>query len=63
MSKVLISENGNYRVYAEITQPISVGPEFQHLRFYTQWNDHTEMRFEMVLTPAQLLKLKELISG
>jgi hypothetical protein len=62
MSKILISENGNYSVYAELTQPISVGPEFKHLRFYAQWHDNTEMRFEMVLTPAQIQKLKEMLS-
>lgn len=61
MSKVLISENGNYRVYAELLQPISVGPEFQHLRLYTQWHDNTEMRFEMTLTPEQRMRLKALL--
>jgi hypothetical protein len=60
-NKTLISENGNYRVYAELVKPISVGNVSDHLRFYTQWNDNTEMRFELVLTPEQRKQLKEML--
>jgi hypothetical protein len=38
-----------------------VGNVSDHLRFYTQWNDNTEMRFELVLTPEQRKQLKEML--
>ena len=60
-NKIVISENGNYKVYAELVRPISPGNAPEQLRLYTQWHDNTEMRFEMVLTPEQKRRLKEML--
>ena len=63
MNKQLISETGNYRVYAEMIAPVypsdSATP---HLRFFSEWNGNTEMRFEMVLTSDAKQRLLELLS-
>ena len=60
--KMLISEVGKYRVYAERVQPESAVKLDEHLRLYTEWNGNTELRLDLVLTSEQRMLLRELLA-
>lgn len=64
MNKQLISETGDYRVYAEMITPVyPPSGATPHLRLFSEWNDNAEMRFEMVLTSDAKQRLLELLSS
>ena len=63
--KTLISENGAYKVYAEVSDYIrSEGNA--NLKFITVWEDAKDptgeqVKFQMILNPEQRQRLKEIL--
>jgi hypothetical protein len=63
--KTLISNNGGYKLYAEIVKPVRDVGQVQ-LRFTSQWNtaknpDEFQTRFETMLTVKELSVLKSML--
>ena len=64
-TKKLISDNGVYQVYAELSEVDGV-INTRSLKFKTVWSDARDpleehVKFEMFLTDEQLTRLKELL--
>jgi hypothetical protein len=62
MDKQLISETGNYRVYAEFLKPTGANPNV-NLRFITEWNDTQRVALDLTLNADQLGTLKQFINS
>lgn len=72
-TKKLISDNGSYRVYAELhefngdlSNDVDLKTKMYNLKFKTVWNGaenpvEEHLKFEMFLNDEQLKKLKELL--
>ena len=63
--KNLISENGGYKVYAEVNQ-FSNSHQDVELKFVTSYDsaknpEEEQVKFKMILTPEQRRVLKELL--
>lgn len=63
--KTLISENGAYKVYAEISN-YSRSEGNSNLKFFTVWEDAKDptgeqVKFQMILSPEERQRLKEIL--
>ncbi len=64
--KALISDNGDYRVFAEVNEYLRSNGDVQ-LSFHTQWvraknPDEEHTKFRMILSPAEIDNLKKLLN-
>lgn len=63
--KTLISENGAYKLYAEIVEPVRDMGKVQ-LKFTSQWTDaknpnEFQTKFEAILSKEELGRLRDLL--
>ena len=63
--KSLISDNGGYKVYAEVNEYLRSNGNVE-LKFSTVYDhakdpEHAEAKFKMILTPEQRKALKDLL--